>query len=115
MAVGVKEGVLAGGVEVGGNYFGAHFLDGDFRDPTEFGLGFGSVAEQSFDFGRAVIAGIDLDDDIADGDAGGDPAVNGGDGGDLLLGGAAEFKGEACGGRFRLGVPESFEDVQGNG
>ena len=71
----MEEGVLAGGVEVGGDHFSAHFLDGGFRDPTGFGLGFGSVAEQSFDFGRAVIAGIDLDDDIADGDAGAIPLL----------------------------------------
>ena len=111
----MEEGVLAGSVEVGGDHFSAHFLDGDFRDPTEFGPGFGSVSEQRFDFCRAVVTGVHLDDDIADGDAGGDPAVNGGDGGDLLLGGAADFEGEAGGGRFLLEVPEDFEEVQGNG
>ena len=55
-----------GFLEVGGDHFGAHFFDGDFRDPAELFFGFGRVAEQGFDFGGAEVAGIDLDDDVAD-------------------------------------------------
>ena len=59
MAVGLEQGVALGLVEIGGDHFGAHFLDGDLRYPAEFFLRLGRVAEQGLDLGRAEVAGID--------------------------------------------------------
>lgn len=45
-----------------GYHLFAHFLRGDFGYPPEFGLGLGRVAEQSFNFGGAEVAGVNFDD-----------------------------------------------------
>lgn len=85
VAVGFEECVLAGGVEVGGDHFGAHFLDGDFGDPTEFGFGFGGIAEEGFDFGGPEIARVDANDHIADLEGRGFGGIGDlGDGGDFI-------------------------------
>ena len=92
MAVGFEEGVLAGGVEVGGDHFGAHFLDGDFGDPAEFGFRFGGIAEEGVDFCGAEIAGVDFDDHIAGLEGGRFCGVGDfRDGGDFIDAGAGEF------------------------
>ena len=50
--------------QIVGNHFSTHFLNGDFRDPAEFFLGFGRITQQGFDLGGAEVAGVDADDDI---------------------------------------------------
>jgi hypothetical protein len=100
MAVFLQQRVALGLVEVGGDHLGAHFLDGDFGDPAELFLGFRRVAEERFDFGGTEIAWGNFHDDVADFDAGGGFAVDGGDGGDFIDVLAAELDGDA-GGRTR--------------
>ena len=66
MTVFFKEGVLLRLFEVVRDHLGEHFFDGDFRDPAEVFFCFGRVSEKSLDFGRAEVAGVDFDDNVAD-------------------------------------------------
>lgn len=49
VAMGFDQRVLSGSVEIGGDHFGAHLLDCDFRHPSEFVLGLGGITQQGFD------------------------------------------------------------------
>ena len=78
MAVLFKQCVTLGDLEVFANHFGAHFLGGDFRYPAQQLFGFGRVAEQGFNFGRAEVARVYLDDNIAHLEGRGLVAINAG-------------------------------------
>jgi hypothetical protein len=64
MTVGFEQCVLLRGIEIRLDHFRAHFLDGDFGSPSEFGFGLGRIAQQGFDFGRPEVTGVHFDDHI---------------------------------------------------
>src|ERR1700754_2338326 len=65
-AVLMHERVLARFGQVADHHLAHELFEGRARLPAELFLRLGRVAEQRLDFGRAVIARIDFDDDIAD-------------------------------------------------
>jgi hypothetical protein len=52
--------------EVGGHHLGHKIVEGNFGYPAQFRSGFGGVAQEGFDFGRAEVFWVDAHDWGAD-------------------------------------------------
>ncbi|MCY1560954.1 hypothetical protein D9M68_981530 [compost metagenome] len=62
----LQQGMALCNLEVLANHLCTHLLHGNLRYPAELLLRFGRVAQKSFNFGRAEIAGINSYNDVTD-------------------------------------------------
>ena len=59
-----EQGMLACHAQVMGHHFSNHFVDGDHWLPSKLFFCSARIPKKCFDFGRAEVPGIDLDDHV---------------------------------------------------